>query len=193
MNKNPLEEHTRLLNLVSNFRWTIPLLVAVFGGGYILFERMPTSGDILRAIWFSSLVVPLLCWVLLTWLTNVAQAAINEHRELAFQDRELVVLNTIGEVAGQSLNLETMLQVALERIVELLGLPAGEICTFDSLPDTFSPETIRTFGNEPESVSLHSADGQASADLIETNSDHNDQCDAQTCATRHGAPAHPGR
>lgn len=131
MNKNPLEEHTRLLNLVSNFRWTIPLLVAVFGGGYILFERMPTSGDILRAIWFPSLVVPLLCWVLLTWLTNVAQAAINEHRELAFQDRELVVLNTIGEVAGQSLNLETMLQVALERIVELLGLPAGEICTFE--------------------------------------------------------------
>ncbi len=131
MYKSALQEHIRLLNLISILRWIIPLLVAVIDWAYILFNQMPASDDILRAIWFPGLVAPMLCWICLTWLTNVAREAINTHRELIFQNRELVALNAIGEAAGQSLNLETLLQVALERIVELLGLPAGKICTFE--------------------------------------------------------------
>ncbi len=131
MRKYQLEQHTRLLNLISSLRWSIPLLVLILGAGFVLFKRMPAQADLLSELWFPILVAPTLCWFLLTYLNNVARAAINEHRELVIRDRELVVLNTIGEVAGQSLNLETMLQVALERIVELLGLPAGEIATFE--------------------------------------------------------------
>ncbi|MBI5029082.1 MAG: GAF domain-containing protein [Chloroflexi bacterium] len=131
MPKNSLDQHMQLLNRISNLRWSIPLLVALFGAGYVWFERIPTPDALLRALVFPLLVIPALCWIGLTWLNNAVHAAINEHRELALRDRELVVLNTIGEVAGQSLNLEAMLQVALERIVELLALPAGEICAFE--------------------------------------------------------------
>lgn len=131
MQKGSSQEHARLLILVSYLRWTIPLLVAVLGAGYILLEYESASPDILRALWFPGLVAPALCWALLTWLTNAAQAATDEHRELALRERELAVLNAIGQAATQSLDLETMLQVALERTVELLGLPAGQICMWE--------------------------------------------------------------
>ena len=100
-------EHSRLLILVSVLRWVIPLTVALSGTGYTLFERNPRPGDVLRFVWLPVLGA-LVCWILMTWILNLARAAANEHRGLALQDRELVVLNAIGEAAGQSLNLEMM-------------------------------------------------------------------------------------
>lgn len=131
MLKNSLDHHARLLTLISTLRWILPLLVALFGGGYVLIERTPKPENLLRELTVPGLILPVLCWILLMGVSHVARAAINEHRALVLQDRELVVLNTIGEAAGQSLNLETILQVALERILELLDLPAGEIATFE--------------------------------------------------------------
>ncbi len=115
-----------LVGLVSLLRWAIPLGVALLGGTYFLFEQVvvqgypPTAPHVIRTVLFLFLVGPTLSWILLTWTLDLARAEANVHRELAAR-------SAVGDVTGQSLDLQTILGRALEKIIEYLELPAGRI------------------------------------------------------------------
>lgn len=115
-----------LVGFVSWMRWVIPLAVALLGGFYFLFEQLvlqghpPASPHVVRTLLFLFLVGPTLSWLLLTWTLHRAQSETNVQRELAAR-------SAIGEVTAQSLDLQTVLHTALEKIIEFTGSPRGEV------------------------------------------------------------------
>lgn len=119
----------RPVAFVSRLQWTIPLIFALFGIVYALFEQVKLHGHplsaphVILAVLFWSSVGPALAWLTSTWAARAREA----QQELAFRNRELSALNAIGEAASQSLDLEQVLRTALEKIVDLTDLEAGEI------------------------------------------------------------------
>lgn len=126
-------EHTPLVGLVSYLRWVIPLAVAVIGAGYVVLEQVGFQGHsissphVVRTLLVIGMIGPAIPWLILTWARKIAVAEAQAQRELAFRNRELAALNAIGDVTSQSLNLEEILRTALEKMVELMGLQAGEM------------------------------------------------------------------
>ncbi len=119
--------------LVSYLRWVIPLAIGLIGVGYILLEQVGFQGqplfspDVVRTAAVFGLTGPALAWVMLSWARRIAVAEAKAQQELAFRNRELAALNAIGDVTSQSLNLDEILRAALEKMVELMGLQAGEM------------------------------------------------------------------
>ncbi len=124
---------TKFIGILSYLRWIIPLVLAVTGAAYVLLEEAWLQGNslvtvhVIRTVLVISLAGPTLAWLLLTWAMSLAAAEADAQAELALRNRELAALNAVGQVAGQSLNLEELLRQALERMVDLLGLQSGEI------------------------------------------------------------------
>lgn len=119
----------RLFDIASTLRWIVPPLFAILGLGYIGLEHLLvhdaalTSSYSLLGVLVWGAIVPFLMWLGLTWMARVTRSL----QELIFQHRVLVVLKAIGDAAGQSFDLEAILQTALGKTVPLLGLEAGEI------------------------------------------------------------------
>ncbi|MBI4787438.1 MAG: GAF domain-containing sensor histidine kinase [Chloroflexi bacterium] len=126
MPKSGLREPASLVRLVFHMRWVIPLTVALLTACYVIFEQVILQGHVLlsphvvRTIVFDVLAGPALAFALLTWTLMLAQAEARAQRELAAR-------NAIGEVTGKSLELATILQTALEKTMEFIPLPAGQI------------------------------------------------------------------
>jgi signal transduction histidine kinase len=126
-------EHPSMVMLVSYLRWVIPLAIGLIGVGYILLEQVVFQGhplfspDVVRTAIVIELMGPALAWLILSWAKKLAVAEADAQQELAFRNRELVALNAIGDVTSQSLNLDEILRAALEKMVELMGLQAGEM------------------------------------------------------------------
>jgi len=126
-------DHTRLVGLLPYLRWAIPLAVALIGIGYILFEQVVLQGHALSGpyiaggVLFLGLVGPVLVWLALTWAAKAALADAKAQQEPAFYSREMAFLSTVGEAASRFLDQEGVLQAALEKMVELIGLQAGGI------------------------------------------------------------------
>lgn len=121
--------HIPSTDIISRLQWVIPLIFALFGIGYVLLEQIKlhdhtlSAPQVILGILFWGSVGPALSWLTLTWVVRARQA----QQELAFRNRELAALNAIGEAANQSLDLEQVLQTALEKMVDLIGLQAGDI------------------------------------------------------------------
>jgi GAF domain-containing protein len=85
----------------------------------------------------------------LTVLTNVVTRL---YRELLQRNRELLVLNAVSAAASQSLDLDNVLQLALDKTLEAIGMDSGGILLPDPSGGKFvleahrggSPELIRT-------------------------------------------------
>lgn len=126
-------EYTRLVGLLSRLRWAIPMVVSLVSAGYILLEQVVLQGHalstphVVRTLLLFGIIGPVLSWLALTWGMKAALAEAEARQELAFRNRELAALNAIVEAASQSLDLEGILQTALERMVKLIGLEAAEM------------------------------------------------------------------
>jgi|GEM_PF-679891 len=116
-------------NFVSRLQWTVPLILALFGMGYVLFEQVKlhnhplSTPHIIFGLLYWGMVGPILAWLTLSWAIKAKEA----QQELAFRNQQLAVLNAIGEGASQTLDVEQVLQTALEKMVDLIGLHAGDI------------------------------------------------------------------
>lgn len=121
--------HIRPVGFVSHLQGMILLIFALSGIGYVLLDEIKVHGHPLSAphvilgLLFWGLVGPALAWLTLAWVARAREA----QQELAFRNRELAALNAIGEAASQSLDLEQVLRTALEKMVDLIGLQAGDI------------------------------------------------------------------
>jgi GAF domain-containing protein len=121
--------HMRPVSLVSRLRWMIPLIFALLGIGSVLLEQLKLHGHplsvphVIFGVLYWGSVGPALAWLTLTWAVKAREA----QQELAFRNRELAALNAIGEAASQSLELDQVLGTAMEKIVDLIGIQAGDI------------------------------------------------------------------
>lgn len=118
---------------ISYLRWIIPLAMVMLGTGYVLFEHVmvlgyPLFSDHVTRTWIVvGIADPVLAWLILSLVLRVAVAEEESRTRLVVRNRELAALNAIGDVASQSLKLEEIFQTALQKMVELMNLEAGEI------------------------------------------------------------------
>jgi signal transduction histidine kinase/putative methionine-R-sulfoxide reductase with GAF domain len=121
--------HIQPGGFVSRLQWLIPLMLAVCGVSATLFEQLTLHGHhlstphVIFGLLYWGSVGPALAWLMLTWVIRARTA----QQELTFRNRELAALNAIGEAASQSLDLNRVLQTALENMVDLIGLEAADI------------------------------------------------------------------
>lgn len=121
--------HIQPVDFVLRLRWIIPLIFALFGIGSVLLEQVKLHGHslfvphVIFGVLYWGSVGPALIWLTLTWAVRARVA----RRELAFRNRELTALNAIGDATSQSLDLEQVLDIAMEKIVDLIGIQAGDI------------------------------------------------------------------
>jgi signal transduction histidine kinase len=126
-----LRDRSSLVARVSFLRWAVPSAIALVGAGYMLLEQLALEGHsiqdphVIRTVLVIGLVGPALAWLMLSWAVQLAVAEAKARQELAIRNQELATLNAIGEVVNRSLGLEPLLRVALEKMVELLGLQAA--------------------------------------------------------------------
>lgn len=133
MQSDSLRKHFALVKVAAILRILIPLTGAFLGVVYVLFDplilqhRSLSVMEIVRITWFPLLICPIIFWIMLAYLVNAAKEMTDEQMDLAYQIRELSALNAIGETAGLSLDLETVLHAALQTVVEHVDIQAGGI------------------------------------------------------------------
>ena len=123
----------RFARFVPYGRWWIPLILSALGFGYTIWESLlgdgnpVLSGQVVSGFVLLGIVGPGLTFVTLTFAERAIHA-----RELAEQERErqrqqLIALNTIGEEVNQSLDLDQVLNRALDQVLRVMNLASGEV------------------------------------------------------------------
>jgi signal transduction histidine kinase len=122
----------RMSETIAILRWAVPILIALLGPGYTLLDhivlaRTGLSPHAIREVIFLGLTGPPLAWLTLTWALRAARSREIAEIELARRNRQLASLNSISEAVSHSLDLQKVLDEALDRVTELLHVDAGEI------------------------------------------------------------------
>lgn len=122
----------RMSETIAVLRWVVPILIAILGPGYTLLEHLVLettglSAHVIREVFFLGLAGPLLAWLTLTWALRAARSRETAEHELAQRNRQLASLNNISEAVSRSLDLQKVLDEALDRVTDLLHVEAGEI------------------------------------------------------------------
>lgn len=127
------EKEYSLTEVVRLLRWLVPLPMAVFGAAYPIVEHLVVQQQphVTTSVIRTSLILgslgPLLMWLSLTWLLRAVIARETVEKALARRNRELSTLNAIACAAGASLDLQTILDDALEQILKAVEVEAGEV------------------------------------------------------------------
>ncbi len=122
----------RMSETMAILRWAVPILIAVLGPGYTLLEHtvlenIGLSAHVIREVVFLGLAGPFLAWLTLTWALQAARSREAAEIELAQRNQQLASLNSISEAVTRSLDLQKVLDEALDRVTDLLHVDAGEI------------------------------------------------------------------
>lgn len=117
-------------------RWLVPVTMGGLGAGYVLWEHLVVgrgglTAQAIREAVFLGTVGPLLSWLTLSWAVAAAEARARAKDELEKRNQELLFLNAVGETASQSLELQQVLDGALDEILDITGLEAGHIWVLD--------------------------------------------------------------
>jgi len=124
---------SRMSSWLSSSRWIIPLLLGFFGFTYIVWESVLTDGypitSLQTLLGLLLLVVagPALTAVTLAWAYRTALMFDAAEQERKQEHQQLITLNQIGEEVNQSLELDAVLNRAIDRVLELLNLQSGEV------------------------------------------------------------------
>ena len=113
--------------------WAVPVLMAVIGLAYTLFEHRRHTGD---PAWplptFLSVLVlgilgPALSWVCIRWAIRSANAYLAAQEQLAHRAEELTTLNKLSVASSRSLDLEHTIATILEQTMAALDANAGMV------------------------------------------------------------------
>lgn len=116
----------RLAHAITPLRWIIPLTLGLLGFGYTIWESILWDGyplnspQVLLGFTLLGIAGPLLTFSTLTWAERSQFA--REH-----QYRQLLALNTIQEAVNQSLELDTVLNRAIDHVLDVMHLEFGEV------------------------------------------------------------------
>ena len=120
----------RLVRQLLFHRWFIPLTLSVIGCGYVLWEAAWLNGYAPRTLLglvLLGVAGPGLAWATLTWTLRVAQGFQQTEQRRERQHQQLLALNKIGEAVNQSLELDAVLNHALDLVLELMRLESGQV------------------------------------------------------------------
>jgi signal transduction histidine kinase len=122
-----------LKHVILHLRWVIPITLGALGLGYVVWENLIVDGHPVNSpevlIGFALLGVagPILTFLTLTWAGRAAASYERAEQARERQHRQLVALNTIGEAVNQSLDLDTVLNRAVDRVLNVMHLESGEV------------------------------------------------------------------
>jgi two-component system nitrate/nitrite sensor histidine kinase NarX len=123
----------RFIRLTAFHRWLIPFVLSALGFGYTIWESMLWDGypirsaQVLAGFALLGIAGPLLTFGTLTYAARAAEARERAEREREREHQQLVALNTIGEAVNQSLELDDVLNRAIEHVLRVLDLQSGEV------------------------------------------------------------------
>jgi nitrate/nitrite-specific signal transduction histidine kinase len=123
--------------LVQLLRWLIPGLMALFGASYhsiehiVLRHELQFDAALVRDAIVLGTVGPLLVWFSLTWVARAFAARDAVEGALARRNRELSALNAVARTIAASLGLQSVLNDALEQVLKVTEVDAGEIFLLD--------------------------------------------------------------
>ena len=124
---------SRFIHLTQFHRWLIPIILSALGFGYTIWESLlwdgyPIwSGQVLAGFALLGVAGPLLTFGTLTYAARAGAARERAERERAREHQQVVALNTIGEAVNQSLELDDVLNRAIEHVLQVLNLQSGEV------------------------------------------------------------------
>lgn len=119
--------------LLAKLRWVIPLALSIVGITHILSNEVGQEGralysaEIFLTFLILAVIGPAFAWYTLKKAAASARAEAKTRIELEKSNQELAALNAISDVVSTSLDLETIFDLSLRKMVEILQLEAGEI------------------------------------------------------------------
>ena len=125
--------HSSISRMLATIRWLIPLVLCLFGFTYVVWENVIFDGyavsspQTLLGLVLLAGVGPALAAVTLhgAYRTALMYEQVEAKREL--ENQHLVTLNQIGEQVNQSLELDVVLNRAVDRVLELMNLQSGGV------------------------------------------------------------------
>ncbi|MBI4674193.1 MAG: GAF domain-containing sensor histidine kinase [Chloroflexi bacterium] len=122
----------RLVRALVLARWLVPL--ALGGSSLVVLAYLclatPALADhplALAGLLILALVGPLLLFLVFNRLVHELRSLATIERARLKQQRQLTLLNTVGAAVNQSLDLDTVLQRALDSTLDVLNLETGEV------------------------------------------------------------------
>ena len=129
--KRLIHSRTILLQALRLTLWIVPIIMAMTGIAFTLFENARHSGEpgwpwpTVFGLLVLGLIGPALSWVSLFWAIRTAEAYLTSEAQLAERNAELAALNTLGLAASSSLDMEKTLAAALEQTMHTLDASAA--------------------------------------------------------------------
>lgn len=127
------ERAARLVRFSTRVRWLVPLLLLIVGVSYVLWENFWIdnhaffSAPTLLGLAMLGVVAPLITFLALTWAQRAAILFERGEQRREKEHQQLLMLNKIGEAVNQSLELDAVLNRAIDQVLELLRLESGEV------------------------------------------------------------------
>ena len=131
--KSPSRPRHDLLRVLSITQWVVPVLMAVIGISYTLFEHSRHVGEPTWPwpTWFGIIVLgiigPVFSWLVIHWAYRTAQAYLSSQEQLALRAEELTALNKLSIAASHSLDLDKTISTILEESMDALDAEAGMV------------------------------------------------------------------
>lgn len=128
-----LDHSARFLRQLTFHRWIIPLALAIIGFAYVIWETIlvdgysPLSPQAMLGFILLGIAGPALTFLTLSWAHRTAHLFERAEQRRAKEHQQILMLNKIGEVVNQSLELESVLNRAIDQVLELLQLESGEV------------------------------------------------------------------
>jgi signal transduction histidine kinase len=119
------------------YRWIIPAVIGALGTGYTLWESVLVNGysvaseQAVMGFLLLGLVGPFLAFGTLTWALEGAKSWEQAQQAGERQRQHLAALNQVGEFVNRSLELDDVLNHAIDRVLDVMHLTAGEIRLLD--------------------------------------------------------------
>jgi signal transduction histidine kinase len=123
----------RLVRLATRVRWLVPLVLLIVGVSYVLWENFIIdshpffSAPLLLGLAMLGVAAPLITFLALTWAQRAAILFEHAEQRREREHQQLLMLNKIGEAVNQSLELDAVLNRAIDQVLELLHLESGEV------------------------------------------------------------------
>lgn len=126
----------RSIEMIGQLRWALPVAIGVLSVGYILFEHYvllnhQSAPSAIRSLVYFGVIGPVLAWFAMSWALDAAIARHEALEEVRERNRQLAGLHNISEVVSRSLELQNVLDEALDRIIDLLPVEVGSVRILD--------------------------------------------------------------
>jgi len=135
----PESSNSNLSNIIAQLRWLVPITISLIGLFYVFYHSyidrshvIPhTKTQLISGVVLLSVVGPLITFIALSW---ALRAALRFERAEQILKREYIqteALNRVAQAINETLDLNEILDLALENVLEVMALTSGTIWIID--------------------------------------------------------------